>query len=332
MIDTNVSLLNANKIELHYWFNDDSHTMDAIIQNKCETEFLAILKEISSKLKVDLILETEPLAEGGLRRYFKVLLKSENKNAIITTTLVTSILTAIIVTPISSSVSKAAEKIIEKIFEDNERKELEKEGLRLDNEKKRLNNEKLKIEIESLKQETQSNVQKLDSSNIIKKRRSNFYEALEGYSKIKKVTFSVNDKNNEPLLSENVSKNDFKKFILATDDLEPLEIDNAVIEIISPVLKKGNYKWIGIYNGELISFYMKSNEFKTRVQIGEIEFKNGSSINCELEIKRKMDGEGLVKNTQYNVLKVNDCFENKKPLELPDEKNKKIVKNNKKLV
>lgn len=326
MIDTNVSLLNANKIELHYWFNDDSHSMDAIIQNKCETEFLAILKEISSKLKVDIIIETEPLAEGGLRRFFKVLSKSENKNAVITTTLVTSILTAIIVTPISSFVGKTAETIIEKIFEDKELKELEKEGLRL-------NNEKLKIEIENLKQETQSNIQKLDSSNVIKKRRSNFYETLEGYSKVKKITFSVNDKNNKTLLSEMVSKNDFKKFILATDDLEPLEIDDAVIEIISPVLKKGNYKWIGIYNDELISFHMKSNEFKTRVQIGEIEFKNGSSINCELEIKRKMDGEGLVKNTQYNVLKVNDCFENKKPLELPDEKNKKIVKkNNTKLV
>lgn len=305
MVDTNISLLNANKIELHYWFNDDSHTMDAIIQNKCETEFLAILKEISSKLKVDIIIETEPLAEGGLRRFFKVLSKSENKNVAITTALVTSILTAIIVTPISSSVGKTAETIIEKIFEDKELKELEKEGLRLDNETKRLNNEKLKIEIENLKQETQSNVQKLDSSNVIKKRRSNFYEALESYSKVKKITFSVNDKNNEPLLSEMVSKNDFKKFIFATDDLEPLEIDNAVIEIISPVLKKGNYKWIGIYNSELISFNMKSNEFKTRVQIGEIEFKNGSSINCELEIKRKMDGEGLVKNTQFFTSNIN---------------------------
>lgn len=38
--------------------------------------------------------------------------------------------------------------------------------------------------------------------------------------------------------------------------------------------QKGNYQWRGIYNGEALSFNMKSNEFKTLVQSGNIEFKN----------------------------------------------------------
>ena len=38
-------ILNENTIELHYWFNDDSHTMNAIVFNKCEYEFLGIVKE-----------------------------------------------------------------------------------------------------------------------------------------------------------------------------------------------------------------------------------------------------------------------------------------------
>ena len=31
---TNASVLNCNTIELYYWFNDESHTMDAIVLNK----------------------------------------------------------------------------------------------------------------------------------------------------------------------------------------------------------------------------------------------------------------------------------------------------------
>ena len=48
---TNASVLNWNTIELHYWFNDESHTMNAIVLNKCEYEFLGIAKEIAQTLK-----------------------------------------------------------------------------------------------------------------------------------------------------------------------------------------------------------------------------------------------------------------------------------------
>ena len=64
------------------------------------------------------------------------------------------------------------------------------------------------------------------------------------------------------------------------------------------VLKKGKYKWSGIYNGEVIQFTMKSNEFKTLVQTGQIVFKNGSSINCHLlthkksMLKEKLESQG----------------------------------------
>ena len=65
---------------------------------------------------------------------------------------------------------------------------------------------------------------------------------------------------------------------------------------------------------------MKSNEFKTLVQTGQIEFKNGSSINCLLTIKRKIDNEGLEKNLSYEVSRVNNYFENDKPIETPEGK------------
>src|SRR5690606_4457732 len=117
-----------------------------------------------------------------------------------------------------------------------------------------------------------------------------------------------------------VLRKDFKKYILISDDLEPIKIDNAIIEIISPVLKKGNYKWMGIYNGESIIFNMKSKEFKTLVQSGNIQFKNGTSIDCFMTVKKKIDNEGIEKINGYDVLRVNNYFENDKPVETPEGK------------
>ena len=65
---------------------------------------------------------------------------------------------------------------------------------------------------------------------------------------------------------------------------------------------------------------MKSIEFKNLVQSGKIEFKNGSSINCALIIKTKVDNDGLVKVFGYDVERVNYYFENDKPIETKEGK------------
>lgn len=108
--------------------------------------------------------------------------------------------------------------------------------------------------------------------------------------------------------------------------MRPVEVEEAVIEVIAPVLKKGNYKWIGIYQGEPISFSMKSDEFKALVQNGQVEFKNGSSINCHIQIKRKINSEGLVMNVGYEVMRVNNYFENEHPIETKEGKHHRQIK------
>ena len=301
------TIADGNSIELHYWFDENTHLMDALVQNKCEYEFLGIINQIASTFKVQITIETEPLADGGLKRWFKIASKDENKNATITIAIITAILTGIIVTPITSSISKTTEILIEKIFEDDDIKELEKE--------------KLKLEIEKLKHETKANTELLDNNNIVKKKKSNFYDTLEKYPKVEKVSFLITDESKHDKFEERtVFRKDFKQFILVTDDLESVEVDNAVIEIISPVLKKGSYKWMGIYNGEPITFSMKSKEFKSLIQTGEIKFKNGTSINCFLIIKKKIDNEGLEKISGVEVIRVNHYFENDKPIETPEGK------------
>ena len=288
----------GNTIEIHYCFNDVTHSMDAFVLNKCNYEALNIIKEISHLLSVEIIVETEPFAEGGLRTWFKILAKEEKKKAIILTAVISSLCTSLLVPPIS----KITEIAMEKIFEDSELKDLEKE--------------KLQLEIKKLKQEVSQNAEKIDNNIVIRKRKSNFYETLDKYPKVNQVQFILSNENKQSIYqNETVEKIDFGKFILVSDDLEPNENDDTIIEIISPVLKKGKYKWTGIYNGEKISFNMLSNEFKTLIQNGEVEFKNGFSINCALVTRKKVDNEGNVNIVGYDVIRVNNYFLNDNPIE-----------------
>ncbi|MDI1304504.1 MAG: hypothetical protein PSX42_06635, partial [bacterium] len=181
----------------------------------------------------------EPTAEGGLKKWLTIVSKEENSKATITTTIIVSILTVLLTTPIA----KVSEKIIDKIFENTEIQDLEKE--------------KLKLEIEKLKDEALERNKQVNNNVLIKKRKSNFYEMLDHYSKITKVSFASTTENKIHLSPEKtVYKNEFKNFVIVNDDLEPIELESEVIEIIAPVLKKGKYKWIGYYNGEIISFNM----------------------------------------------------------------------------
>lgn len=298
MKNRKISLVNANTLELHYWLNDGTHSMDAFIQNKCEYEFLGMLKEIVSIFDAEVVIETEPLADGGLIRWFKIISKKGKQD--IKIGVITGVLIAVIATPITTSLSKAIEVVIDKISEDEELKNLEKESLKLDIELKR---------------------QQIDKNTIIAKRKSNFYEALEKYPKVTKVSILAEDNRSNIVFEEIViKKEDYNKYILASNILEPIEIDDAIIEIISPVLKKGNYKWRGVYNGEIVSFNMKSNEFKTLVQTGQIEFKNGSSINCLLEVERRINNECVEHICGFNIIRVNEYFENDIPMETPEGK------------
>jgi len=310
-----------NTLELHYWFNDDSHSMNAFVQNKCEYEFLGILKEIANTFEVELIIETEPFGEGGLLRRFNIFtLNSENKNNL-KLAIVSALVLGVFITPITTSVLKTTEHIIDKIFEDEEQKEIEKNKSKSEIEKNNAETEKIKAETENLKLDAEAKRQKLFNNTIIKKKRSNFYEVLDREPKVNQ--FSIQSKNSTHKLGFEemfVVKNNFKEFILISDDLETEKIDNAIIEIITPVLKKGKYRWIGIYNGEPQSFNMKSIEFKTLVQTGKIEFKNGSSINCLLEVRKKINNEGVEQISGYDIVRVNNYFENDKPVETPEGK------------
>ena len=305
--------LNWNTIEFHYWFDDESHAMDAIVFNKCEYEFLGITKEIAQKLKVELEIETEPLGEGGLRSWFKF--KAKNKDAI-KVGVVLYIITNLFGTPLTTTIDELTRMSIQSAFESDEIKRL----------KERKEIAELKLDIAKIEAETERLSRNIDE-NKIKKKRSNYYESVSSCKKITKVSIRITDSSKKNIYwGKEIVKSDFPDYIMTSDELEPDNDENAVIEIISPVLKKGKYKWSGIYNGEVIQFPMKSNEFKTLVQTGQVLFKNGSSINCHLITHKKVNAEGEVKITGYEVVLVNYYFENDKPVETPEGKRNRQIK------
>lgn len=304
-------------LELHYWLKNQSHSMNALIQNKSEFEFLCLVNEIGKTFEIDLLIETEPIGEGGIRRWFKLVSKNEKKNQAISIGVVSALVISVVVTPLNTAITKTVEIVIEKLLEDEVDIEIKKEEL----EGKKLDNEEKRLRIQKIKSEIHGKVETIQTNYKIQKRRSNFYEELENEKSIEKLSFQIENSDKNPISKEfKVDKFDFKKYILVSNKLDTEPIENAIIEIISPVLKKGDYKWKGFYNDEAISFNMKSNEFKTLVQSGQIEFKNGSSIDCVLDIEKIIDNEGNEKITSYNILRVNNYFENNKTTETPEGK------------
>lgn len=299
-------------LQLHFYTEDGSHSMDAATLNKCVYEYLGIIKEVCSKFQLEACVESEALSEGGIRHWLKINLPSKEA---FKTALILALLVDIVKAPITTPFAVLVEKVVERILTPEEIRKLEDEKTKAE----------LEYQIAWYREETKKLADTINT-NVISKKKSNFYTSVKECSKVNSVEFTYADEKKDTIVQTSVARCDFDKYILASDELEPKEIDEAIIEIVSPVLKKGKYKWTGIYNGEVIQFSVKSNEFKTLVQTGMIAFKNGTSMKCELRIKRKLDAEGNEKITGYEVWSVDATFENDKPIETPEGKRKRQQK------
>ena len=309
-----ISALQANCLEFHYQFEDDSHTMNAIVFNKCESEVLAILKEVAQKFQIQIEIETEPIEQGGLRSWLKIRGNSREVTIkdLILVAAIGGFTANVLSSPITTTINEVINRSIDLIFEDDEITRLKELK-----EKKQLELDILKIEAE-----IRESSAKIDE-NVIIKRRSNFYSNLSQYPKVRELSISLENNQRQTVKEYQINCLSFDSFVLETDDLDPIIESNAIIEIVSPVLKKGKYRWTGIFNEEVIQFKMGSMEFKTLVQSGDIVFKNGFTIDCELAIHRKMTNEGDIKTSSYEVLLVNQYYENDNPIETPEGKRKR---------
>lgn len=260
----------TQKFELHYYLKDNSHAMNAFVRNKAEKDFLEAVKRIGELLDSELQIETEAYQEGGLIEILAIVLPTLHYLSPALNDIITHYATR----------DTQAETLDKKI------KEATLQNLELDNQQKTL--------------EIEEQIEKKLNDKLVQKYISNFYKKIDAYEKVEKIGYRSLENNEDEYI---VERKDFKNFILH-DDTTMSEDDDAMIEIISPVLKEGKYNWRGRYKNEKIDFSMADSKFKQEVIDGKHKFSNGSLINCHLEIKVTFDEFGDEKGRSYRVLQV----------------------------
>ena len=253
----------TQKFELHYYLKDNSHAMNAFVRNKAEKDFLEAVKRIGELLDSELQIETEAYQEGGL---IEILTFS-----------------GFIIDRVLNYLSPALNDIIthyatrdtqsEKL--DNKIKELTIKNLELDSKKKEL--------------EIEEQINKKLDDKLTKKYISNFYKKIDAYKKVEKIGYKSVEKDATEYI---VERKDFKSFILH-DDITISEDDDAMIEIISPVLKEGKYNWRGKYKNEKIKLVSGVKEQDTNInEVAYITRTNSELIN----LIQKLDDFDCSKN------------------------------------
>ncbi|MEQ8475272.1 hypothetical protein [Fulvivirga sp.] len=279
----------SNKLQFHYLFKDDSHSIDASLRNECEKELLHLFKDVAESLRLDIRLETLPSQEGGFKDVWKFL----GKNSVQITLIIS--ITTIVLSRFPAENEELTKLQIENLKLDNElkRKELDKLNLEFLQEDKDLDDDKLKDSVELV-----------NTNYKISWRKSNLYKKLQNYRKVEAI--EIQRFNNEIPINppRHIPRKGFHNFILKSDDLPDLIITKAEIDVISPTIKPGKFRWKGFYNTEIITFEMNDFAFKNQVLHGDIHFSNTFSIEVEMTQKRKIDQDGSVKVTNTYVNRV----------------------------
>lgn len=275
----------SKKIEVHYYFSDNSHSMNALVKNKCEAEFLAVAIELASILEIPFELDSEALKKGGIKEVWKAIGDNSTQIAFVISVLAL----------ISSTIPRTDQELID----------LQKEDVKLSIEERKLKLKNIKLEIEKnkLSGESIKDAAEIASNNYkIATRKSNFYKILANYEKVSKLGFTELNIDDKALTEEKVVlRKDFQNFVLKSNQLESLTNSNAHIEIVAPVLKEGKAKWKGLYENNPISFAMDDKDFKNDIISKKLSFKNGDEIICVLLIHKKVDELGEIVTSGYSV-------------------------------
>lgn len=180
-----MQIAHSTKLQMHYYLENGSHSMDAIARNKCESEVLAIVQEIAKVLNTQIVIEAEAWKEGGLRDIWAF----TNANAAVISVIVS--IAGIVISRIPTT--------------DPELEQLQKEDLKLSILERRINLAKLRKEVEEDKV-TQDTVEKVaslvDTNYKVVTRKSNFYKQLNNTPKITKVGINGLDKEERKLLKK----------------------------------------------------------------------------------------------------------------------------------
>lgn len=299
------------KFSLHYFLDDNSHSMDARVRNQCEAHFLTLAYEAIGILGLDIKIEAEAMSEGGIKEWWAIF----GANAAQVTALCAII--ALILSEIPD--------------EDQELMELQKQDIKLSIQQRKLALSTVKREINNkiLSQNSIDNAAHLiNHSNKAVVAKSNFYKKLSGYKKVTQIGIAAaNDKNEIVLPEKIITRKKFPKFILKPQKLKP-DIDNeAMIIVAAPVILEGTKTWKGVYQEKPLSFKMNDVDFQDAVLAKKYRFASGDAIRCELHTHKKLDQAGEIVTTGYSVEVVLDYIEGDDTKETPQGHAKRYTNN-----
>lgn len=294
-------------LTIHFYLKDKSHSMNALVRHQMEKQILDVLSEFQKITGLTFSIETEAYQEGGLKERYIFFIDKIVAPSIVG--LSVAVLTNMITDPTSRERSYANLDLIKKqikteeIKQSNLEKDEELKGIAIEEAKIDLEIKKEKLQQEQLRtQEVTEQVEQSKSLSKISRSLSNWYQKAQNYEKIEKIGYLTCNSQKETI----VDRSSFKDFILANK--EDIEVDDeAIIEIVSPVLDEGTNKWRGNYKGEKIVFSMRDKKYKQKVVKGQQTFQNGSRIKCRMEIRRKYDDFGEeVGKPSYRVSHVDE--------------------------
>lgn len=260
----------SQKFQVHYYFDDESHSMNAFVRNRAEKDLLEAVKRILEVTEIASEIETEAYGEGGLLETLNLVVPSLSAVAIF----------------LSPAINEILKHHFTKSKTDDALKVETLKGLQLDNAIKEL--------------DYTGKLEKALEDKVVRRHVSNYYTKISGYAKVEKIGFKNLSIRADEIL---IPRSKFKEFILV-DDKTVTEDDDAEIEIISPVLKEGAFSWRGKYKEDRIDFSMGDSKFKSEVINGEHQFANGFVMSCLLQITTTFDEFGDEKRRSYSVRKV----------------------------
>lgn len=314
MCKKEVSLLDTKTLEIHYYLNEGSHSIDAKAFYACQQELVGLIEFIAKQLNVDVSVETIALEEGGVRSF----LKANGKSILVS--VIGAIVAGVLLAAPEEAIKEITKHYVNEWLKSPEVKELEKKQTERDLLL-------IEAEIDSLKK------QKFESQTVdttIRAKRSKFYENATKANNLEKIEIiqRVHPKAEQGRTLGEVSSDKFASYKLASTEIDPIEKEDALIEIISPVLKRGKRKWVGSYpdnpceTKKDISFSIQDGDFLQGVWTRKVSFSNGSVIRCWIRINRKVNDKGEEIVSGYEVLEVLELLANGVTQTLPPRKEK----------
>lgn len=282
------------KIFFHYHINENQHSMNAIVRNKCEYQIIEMLNELFYSYGIFFEIDIEAKAEGGIIDYINV--RSINHQSVQT---ICAVLTVFL----------TGATLINTLLPDEE-KSLRIELLKLQIKKEKdLDSEKT-ITATELKNTQEVNdqyeisayevIQQIEKNKSMLLRRSSFYEQLSSDPRVYKFSSGIYKNNFE----HEVPSSSFPNLIVRRPEKKEDKVELASIALISPVFKRRKYKWKGIYDNNVISFKVSDKNFNKLVRANGFAFNNDDLLECSLEIKGEVDFVGDWINKEITVTKV----------------------------